>query len=248
MRRGILITRPEPGLSETAHAIAAMGLEAVACPLLRIRDRRPRLPSAGRLDAILLTSAQAVAPLAEAAAADAALRELPLFAVGDATAARARDVGFTRTVSAAGNAAELEALVRTRLPAGASLLLATAHRQGAGLAGGLRQAGYRLHRRVVYSAMPVQRLPAAALAALQAGEVAACLFFSTGTARNFERLYPVLSLKQLGAMQALAISPAVAAALAGLPWQAVQVAGHPDAAAMLSLLRHVLPAEPPGFQ
>ena len=242
MRHGILITRPEPGLSETVRAVEAMGLEAVACPLLRIRRHRPRLPHAGALDAILLTSGQAVAPLAEAASADTALRDLPLFAVGDATAARARATGFTRTVSAVGDALDLDALVRAKLPPGARLLLATADGQGGGLAAGLRHAGYRLHRRVVYGAEPVRRLPVSVLASLQAGEIAACLFFSTETARNFERLCPVPLRRALGMMQALAISPTVEAALAGLPWRSVQIAAHPDAAAMLSLLRRIVPA------
>jgi len=244
VRRGVLVTRPEPGLGETMRAIRAMGLEAVACPLLRIQVRRPRLPPADRLDAILLTSGQAVAPLA--GAADAALRGLPLFAVGDATAARARAAGFTRTMSAIGDASDLEALVRAKLPAGARLLLATAARQGGTLARGLRQVGYRLHRRVVYGAGPVRRLPPAALVSLQAGEIAACLFFSTETARNFERACPVLCRQMLGLVKALAISPAVGAALAGLPWQSVQVAAHPDADAMLSLLRRVVPADRSG--
>ena len=246
MRHGILITRPEPGLSETVRAVDAMGLEAVACPLLRIRRHRPRLPPAAALDAILLTSGQAVAPLAEAALADAALRHLPLVAVGDATAARARDTGFTQAVSAVGDAADLEALVRATLPSRARLLLATGDGQGTRLAQGLRRAGYRLHRRVVYGAEPVRRLPAPALAALRAGEIAACLFFSTETARNFERLCPVSLYQALGVMQALAISPAVEAALDGLPWQSVQIAAHPDAAAMLSLLRRIVSGEQSG--
>ena len=244
MRRGILITRPEPGLSETARAVAAMGLEAVPCPLLRIRARRPRLPPATALHAILLTSGQAVAPLAAAAAADTALMRLPLLAVGDATAARARAAGFTRTLSAAGDAAELEALVRATLPPGARLLLATADRQGGAIARELRRAGYPVHRRVVYGAEPVRRLPVAALAGLRSGGIAACLFFSAETARNFERLCPVSLHQALGVMRAVAISPAVGAALAGLPWQSVQIAAHPDAAAMLSLLRRLHPAVP----
>ena len=244
MITGVLVTRPEPGLGETMRAVRAMGLEAVACPLLRIRLRRPRLPPADRIDAILLTSGQAVAPLAEAA--DAALRCLPLFAVGDATAARARAAGFIRTTSAVGDAADLEALVRAALPAGSRLLLATADGQGGTLARGLRQAGYRLHRRVVYGAGPVRRLPPEALASLRAGEIAACLFFSTEAARNFGRACPISCHQALGVMMALAISPTVGAALSGLPWRSVQVAAHPDADAMLSLLRHLVPAEQPG--
>ena len=87
-RRGVLVTRPEPGLSETMRALAGMGLAPVAAPLLSVRTRHPVLPR--RVQAILLTSGQAAAPLAGLAPG---LRALPVLAVGDATAARARAAG-----------------------------------------------------------------------------------------------------------------------------------------------------------
>ncbi len=244
MRRGILITRPEPGLGETMRAVAAMGLEPIACPMLDIRARMPRLPAAGFLQAILLTSGQAVAPLAEATASDTGLRRLPLFSVGDATAARARAAGFTEVVSAAGDAVDLAVLVRARQPPGAALLLVTGEGQGALLAQSLRRSGYRLHRRVLYEAKPTVALSAAGLAALRSERLAACLFFSAGTARNFERRCPVSSHRSLGAVRALAISPAVGEALAGLPWQSVEITAHPDTGSMLSLLRRIVPTQP----
>lgn len=246
-RRVVLVTRPEPGLGETLRDVASLGFDPVACPLLRVRGRSLRLPACRRLQAILVTSGQAVAPLAEAADADPSLRRLPLFAVGDASAARARAAGFTDTTSAGGNAMDLAALVQARRPAGDGLLLATGERQGLALAVRLRQAGYRLHRRVAYAAEPVRRLPEAGQEALQAGDVAACLFFSAGTARNFGRLCPFALHPRLGAVRALAISPAVAGALAGLPWKSVESAEHPDAAALLSLLGRPASPQPLGF-
>jgi len=218
------------------QAVAALGFDPVACPLLRIGSRMPSLPDAAGLQAILLTSGQAVGPLAMAAGLDNRLWELPLLAVGDLTAARARKAGFTRSFSAAGDAADLAALVRTSQPPGAALLLATGAGQGGVLVRDLRRSGYRLHRRVVYSARPVSRLPMPGLAALKAGGIVAALFFSAETARNFVRLYPVALRSMLGNVRALALSPAVAEALSGLPWRSIEVAGHPDAAALLGLL------------
>lgn len=243
-RRGVLVTRPEPGLGETLRDVASLGFDPVACPLLRVRRRPSRLPARRLLQAILLTSGQAVGPLAEAADADPLLRRLPLFAVGEASAARARAAGFGDTTSAGGNATDLAALVLARRPVGDGLLLATGEGQGVALAASLRRAGYRLHRRVVYAAEPVRRLPGAGQAALQAGGVAACLFFSAETARNFERLCPFAFHPLLGAIRALAISPAVAEALAGLPWGSVESAAHPDARALLSLLGRPAPPQP----
>lgn len=240
VRRGILVTRPEPGLGETMQAVSALGFDPVACPLLQVRDCPRHLPQARAVHAILLTSGQAIAALVEAAAHDPALRNLPLLAVGDATAARAQAAGFVEVASAGGNASDLQALVQARIAPGRRLLLATASGQGVALAATLRRAGYRLHRRVVYAARPVRHLPVAAEAALRSHAIVAALFFSAETARNFERLCPVLLRPLLGAIRAMAISPAVGSALAG-PWRSVEVASHPDGAAMLSLLRRVVP-------
>ncbi len=230
------MTRPEPGLGETVRAVAALGLQPIACPLLRIRPLRHRLPPGRLLQAILLTSGQALASLHDAAGSDPELRRLPLLAVGDGTAARARDAGFMGSVSAGGDASELERLVRARLPAGAALLLPTASGQGQALCRQLRQSGYAVHRRAVYAAGCPSGLSPAGLAALRQGGVAACLFFSAETARNFDRLCPVALRPALRSVRALAISPHVASALDGMIWQSVQAAPHPDAASLLALL------------
>ena len=243
MRRQVLVTRPEPGLSETMRAVASLGFLPVACPLLRIGGRVPRLPRADSLAAILLTSGQAVAPLARAAASDSGLRALPVFAVGDSTAQRARCAGFAAVVSAAGDARDLAALVRESVPDAfrrsvrLPLLLATASGQGSVLARLLREQGGRVQRRVIYAAHPARRLPEAARDALHSGSTAACLFFSGEAARNFARLCAVSLRSRLGTVQALAISPAVGDALTSLPWQSVRVAAHPSAGAVLALLQ-----------
>ncbi len=61
--RAVLITRPEPGASETAARVAALGFQPVVAPLLEVRALRPRLPPPGRLQAVLATSGNAVAAL-----------------------------------------------------------------------------------------------------------------------------------------------------------------------------------------
>lgn len=233
----VLVTRPEPGLSETMRAVAGLGYQPVACPMLVIRARRRPLPIPHALQAILLTSRQALGPLAEAADARPALRRLPLFAVGDRTAADARDAGFARSLSAGGDARDLEAMVRKTQPAGDALLFPTGQGQGRALAASLRAAGYRLHVRWAYGAISADGLSAEGLAALGAGIVTDCLFFSGETGRNFVRHCPVGLRWSLGGVRALAISHAVAARIDRLPWKSVEVAPRPGAAAMLSLLR-----------
>ena len=218
-------------------AVAALGFEPVACPMLEIRAC-PHSPPAAAVQAILITSRQAVTFLAEDADRDPALKQLPLFAVGDRTAACARAAGFTRVVSAAGNAQDLAALVQARQAIGDALLLPAAQGQGVWLDRSLRQAGYTVHLQWIYSASPPPVMPAAGLAALEAVTLAAALFFSTETARSFARLCPVRLHPSLGTVRALAISPSVGSALTELPWRSVEIAEHADAEAMLARLHH----------
>ena len=52
----ILITRPEPGASDTAARIAAMGLTPVIAPCLEVRAVPTALPVPGTAAAILMAS------------------------------------------------------------------------------------------------------------------------------------------------------------------------------------------------
>ena len=90
MRR-LVILRPEPGASATAARARAMGLEPVAMPLFKVEPVEWTAPDPGSFDALLLTSANAVRHGGEGLRG---LRQLPVYAVGEATAAAARAAGF----------------------------------------------------------------------------------------------------------------------------------------------------------
>jgi uroporphyrinogen-III synthase len=230
---GLLITRPEPGASETAVRVAALGYQPVVAPLLEIRPLRAPLPPSGRMQAILATSGNAIPAL------PASHRHLPLFAVGEATAARARAAGFTNVFSADGDAAALAALVTRHCHRQAGpLMLATGRGEGAALVADLRAHDFRVNRRVVYAATPVAGLPGVARDAITSGRLAAALFFSAETARHFVRLLQAAGLHEaLRSMDALAIGKHAAVALQALPWRRIHVAARPNQDAMLALLR-----------
>ena len=88
----VVILRPEPGASTTLAKAAAAGIEAVAIPLFAIQPVEWVAPAASDFDALLLTSANAVRHGGDQLAG---LRALPTYCVGEATAAAARDAGFT---------------------------------------------------------------------------------------------------------------------------------------------------------
>jgi uroporphyrinogen-III synthase len=231
-RPGVLITRPEPGASETAARVSALGLRPITAPVLEIRILSGRLPPAARLQAIVTASGNAIPALPPG------YHRLQLLAVGETTASRARAAGFARVTSANGDARALAALAGQTCDAkGAPLLLATGRSQGEALAADLRARGFRIIRRAVYAAMPVPILPDVAREALAGGNVTAALFFSAETARHCVLLLQRARLQEaIRTVEALAIGQSAGVALRALPWRRIRVAARPTQDAMLALL------------
>ena len=90
MRR-LVIVRPEPSASATARRARTLGLDAFAMPLFELEPVAWEVPDPCDFDALLLTSANAVQ---HGGAGLDTLLALPVYAVGEATAAAARDAGF----------------------------------------------------------------------------------------------------------------------------------------------------------
>ena len=232
-RPGVLITRPEPGASETAARLAELGFLPIIAPVLAIHSLPVVLPPVHHLQAILATSGNAIAAL------PASHRQLPLLAVGEATASRARAAGFSQVSSADGDASTLAAMAAQGCDRDAApILLVSGRGQGMALAADLRARGFRVIRRVVYAATLAPKLPSAAQTALAAGALSAALFFSAETARHCVRLLRRARLHEaVRTMDALAIGEPAAVALQALPWRRIRVAAQPNQDAMLALLR-----------
>lgn len=231
-RRVVLVTRPEAQARETAQRLAALGWTPLPASALAIVGRTLRMPARARPQALLLTSGNAVAAL------PAALHAVPLLAVGDATATRARAAGFVQVASAGRDAVALARLAVQRCAPGAGALwVVCGEGQGAGLAATLRAAGFRVVRRVAYASRPLPGLAAAPRTALARRQVVAALFFSPASAAAFTAAVRREGLTQtLRQVVAVAISPAAAAPLALLQWQDIRVASHPNQDELLACL------------
>jgi uroporphyrinogen-III synthase len=230
---GVLITRPEPGASETAARVISLGLRPIVAPVLDIRILRARIPAPMGLQAILVTSGNAIPAL------PASHHDLPVLAVGETTAARLRAAGFTRVTSADRDANALATLVaQSCVREAAPLLLITGRGQGKVLATDLRGRGFRVIHRAGYEVVLVTALPQSASDALAAGEVSAALFFSAESARQCVRLMQTACLQEAArTVDALAIGRPAVVALQDLPWRRIRVASRPTQDAMLALLR-----------
>lgn len=234
----ILVTRPAAAAATLAARLTAAGHEAIPEPLLTIvrdPDAGERLaPALDGAQAVLFTSANGV----DAFAAATPRRDFPVFAVGDASARAARAAGFAAVESAGGDVASLATLVAMRLrPEGGPLVHGSGHDVAGDLAGALAAAGFTVRAVALYRAEPVAELSPVTVAALRAGRLDAALFFSPRTASSFVRLAAAAGLQAACAgMAAVALSPAVAAALGALAWRRLAVASEPTETALLEAL------------
>ena len=210
----VAITRTLPDAERTAARLRALGAEPVLAPLLSI------VPCAydtnvDAAQALLFTSAHGVRAFPDARAQ----RDRLVLTVGDATAEAARAAGFANVRSADGDAAALAALAASLLdPAAGPLIHIGGEHLAGDLAGQLRAAGFRVERRVAYSARAAVALPAAL-----SGPLDIVLFHS---ARAAEIL---ISLGAPGAdgLTAACLSPAVADAARKVAWRRIIVAPAP---------------------
>ena len=236
--RRALVTRPRAEAVALAEALAARGIEAVIEPLLDIHYRDAPAPDLAGVQAVLCTSANGVRALARLTRE----REVALFAVGEASAARARAEGFLRVESAGGNVDDLARLARERRrPEGGRLLHVAGSDVAGDLAGILRESGFAIDRVVLYEARPVSGLSAPAAAALRSGLIDFALFFSPRTAAVFARLADQAELgAALRNVTAVSISAAADRALADLAFRDRLIADTPDQDALLAMLDRVV--------
>lgn len=237
-----LVTRPKDDSVPLCDALCRRGLDVLVEPLLDIVPVQGASVDATGMQAILATSANGVRALARAWPG----RDLPVLAVGDASARMARDLGFARVESAGGDAHALVDLVCRRLrPVDGGLLHAAGTVTAGDLSARLVDAGFVVRRQVLYQARPARTAGPGLCRALAAGRLDLALFFSPRTAATFVRL--VDDIRQgddVGTMVAYALSATVARELESLSWAAIRVAGEPNQASLLAALDHDLTGAP----
>lgn len=220
MRR-LLVLRPEPGASATASRAREMGLDAVAVPLFAIEPVDWSAPEAGRFDALLLTSANALRCAGDQLAD---LRGLPVHAVGEATAEAARAAGFD--IASAGDSG-VDRLLGSIDPDLRLLHLCGEDRRAP------RNPRQAIAEVVVYRSKPIET-PDLSVAP---GSVAL-----VHSPRAGVRLAALVKRRQSTLIAAIS---AAAAEAAGDGWLAVEVADRPSDDALLALAARLCNKLPP---
>jgi uroporphyrinogen-III synthase len=233
----ILVTRPQPGAADTAMALRARGHQPIVAPLSEVELLAKVDLKAGPWAAIVLTSATALSGIVSFAAGKECL-DLPIFAVGDATAKAARAIGFTEVASAGGRVNDLINLVVARLQPPARVLYLAGEQRSGDLAGALRAKNFEVDLVVVYRFLNARVLPEPAAAALNS-ELDGVLHFSRAAAEAFVNAAGNSNLLDVALTKPahFCISDQVAAPLRQAGAARIEVAARPDQDALLELCR-----------
>ncbi len=241
----VLVTRPHPDDETTAASLRARGFDVLRAPMLRFEPVAFHEDMNARYSAVIVTSANALRGI-EPHLKGHRMLELPLFAVGEQTAAAARRAGFTHVVSANGDAANLRDLVLASLKAKelkkASTLLYLAGAEIArDLASELEESGFRVVTQTTYRMIAVKSLPRETCDAFAANQVEAVLHYSQRSARAFLDAARAAGVEISAlAIPQCCISAAVASVVRDVGATQVVVAATPDENALFEALERAL--------
>ena len=232
----VLVTRPEPDATRQAELLAARGHEPVLAPLLVIESATEMPLELDGAQALIVTSRNALRALATHRDLAASL-QFPLFAVGEATAKAATELGFTKVTSGPGTGEALSRLITETLPPNAGALVHLAGETVAfDLKSALKAKGFTLRQPVLYRALPATRLPESALSVLNAGKLDGVILMSPRTAAIFAALVVRHgALTQASRLDCYCLSAAVAQVVEPLQARAI-VAARPYEEDILALL------------
>lgn len=231
MNSSVLVTRSEPGASETARRLIALGYDAVAEPLLMLEPIAADVPE---FDALAFTSVNGVRRFSELCGR----RDAPVWCVGDRTAAEARSTGFSDVRSAAGDVTALIDLLRSELPADNHLLHTGNEDAGDLLVESIRNAGGTATFLPTYRTSTAEA-PGPRLAACLGGTAAldCILVYSPKAGRALARLLERASLANLGGIACISPNAASPLERLGVP---IDTASAPDEAGLFRSMESVV--------
>ena len=182
----IIVTRAEPGATETVERLKTRGLTAVLAPMLSLVELPDsKMPEPAELSGVVFTSANGVRTYA----ARRRDRHLPAWCVGPATARAARDEGFETVHESAGDAMDLANFIAASASPKERPLL---HVANAAATGVLRETltanGYPSVFAPIYEMQPARSLPKPVARLFDEQEACIILVHSEKGAAAFEAL------------------------------------------------------------
>jgi uroporphyrinogen-III synthase len=234
----VVITRPRGDAEVLARQLHALGHTTIIEPLIDIGFFDGPPLGMNRVQALLLTSANG----ARAAYGRLVERDVHVIAVGPATAAEAKALGFTHVTQSTGEGVDglAQTVCDTLKPTGGTLVHVTGTATAGDLKAALAPAGFTVRAEQMYSARAATSFSKTFTSELTAGRIKAATFFSPRTAATFVTLIEAAKLDaSCENVTALALSEAVAVPLRALHFRRVLAAAQPNTAALLDVLKQV---------
>jgi len=230
----LLVTRPGDDGIKLANLLGKRGFDVIMDAMLSIEMDETAKPDLAGVQAVLATSANGIRALS----ARSENRELPVLAVGDATAALAREMDYATVRSASGDVESLAALAMAQFDQQDGALY---HPAGSEIAGNLSkillQNGFEYRRDILYRAEKHTSLNPVTVQHLKSGLITGALFYSPRTLKTFcELLINEKLSTTVQTVTAYCLSPAVASKCGDIKWGDIKTCSHPDQKSMLELV------------
>lgn len=231
----VIVTRGEPGASETAARIKEMGLTPLVSPAIELIDAPDvEIPDIRGVSGLIFTSANGVRFFAQRNHN----RRLRAWCVGPATADAARLAGFQQVQESEGDAADLAQFILQSTERTAAPLLHVANAAAKGnLKANLEAAGQPVVFCPLYKAETASSLERRVVKLLDEKQSALLLVHSEKGARAFLQLAANWSLSRL---TGIAISPTVGEVLTQAGLNKTHIAKAPNETELLNAMQNAI--------
>jgi uroporphyrinogen-III synthase len=251
MAKMTLIIRPQPDADRDVAILKRYGVPALASPSMKIMHQPHELPEPANFSGIIFTSRNAVEAITKLDKVNSDTRmwaELPAFVVGSATAAAARNAGFSNIITGTGGGIGLVASIScyftakigkqdsrkysdTNLP----LFWPSAVEISFDMVAALATHSVAVHRLPVYQMIANDTLHSTITDKITQGAIAAVVAMSPRSVQIFRKNLDVAGkISSLAGMVLIAGSSNIVAA-AGAGWQNVYTARQPRRSRLLAI-------------
>ncbi len=229
-----LLIRPEEDSRKLTRHLLSLGHRVQAEPLLKINFLPQEKIDLANFQAIAFTSANGVRAFVRIYQT----RDIPCFAVGEATASEAEAAGFQSIYTAGGNVIELAELITRSLNKASGPILHISGQDIAGdLSGRLEATGFQLVRAPLYKAIKSAALTVPAQKIIKSGQISHIPFYSPRSAKIFIDLIHLSGMENhLTEITALCLSSAVSDVISSYSWQKILTAKHPNQSSLFNLV------------
>lgn len=228
MSHVLIIRALEDALPLASH-LEVLGKKVLCYPLFE--PEFFTIPPLENPQALIITSKNALRAIKD----NSYLKKIPLYVVGDQTAALAHQLGFITVFSARGNSRDLQELVaRQAQPEKGVLYYLSGQIIKGDIVHELRVLGFKVQRQVVYQINDREHFSNSLITDFLNKKISHVLFFSPRTTELFVDLVKASKLeKEITLNKALCLSYDIAEKAQKILWKEIWISPHPSIRNML---------------